>query len=837
MDARSMRAGEDMGMRNDRSISRGLSDYPGSADRTRRRVTGRVAILCALVASLASIGPALAAPRMVTPLPDGWRFYQGDPEGAETAVLDDAAWQSVSVPHDWAIAGPFDRDAKAAGENGFLPSGVAWYRKALTLTPQPGRRYFIEFDGIMERSGVWVNGHHIGHRPMGYVGQRYDLTRHLRADGRNIIAVRADTSAAPSSRWYTGSGIYRHVRLIETGDVHIPQGGAYVRTVSIGDDQAMIAIMTDVQNGSAAARDVTVEVVLTDPDGREVARTATPVASAAADRIAILPIEVAIPRPRRWDMADPALYRAAIRIVAADGTMLDNEDVRFGLREARFDPASGFWLNGRNMKLKGVALHHDGGAVGAAVPLAVWRQRLTALKAQGVNAVRTAHNVPSPEFLDLTDELGLIVMDELFDQWNVAKTPEDYHLFFGDWHKRDTIDMVRRDRNHPSIILWSAGNEIHDTAYPVQAKAALRSILDIVHAADPSRPVTMALFRPNVTKDYDNGLADMLDVVGQNYRENELIAANKQNPKRAIVGTENAHNRSNWVPVRDYAPFSGMFLWTGVDYLGEANRSGWPNIQSPSGLLDRTGQQKISGMERESWWSDRPVVHVVRNADPAASGPATDGAGGPNQPVLPTMIAVATPKPKVALFDDWTPEDRSPHDETIEVYSNCRQVEAFLNDRSLGTLPINQDAAPRRWTVRYVSGEVRALCRDPGVAGVADRLQTAGKPVRIALQPDAAIVGSTFDDMTYVRARIVDAKGVTVPSATHRLRFAVKGAGTLIATDNGSSVDHTPFPSPDRAAQNGLAVALVRGAGVGRLTISASADGLTPGTVDLRATQ
>lgn len=263
-----------------------------------------------------------------------------------------------------------------------------------------------------------------------------------------------------------------------------------------------------------------------------------------------------------------------------------------------------------------------------AVPLAVWRQRLTALKAQGVNAIRTAHNVPSPECLDLTDALGLIMMDELFDQWNVAKTPEDYHLLFGDWHKRDTLDMVRRDRNHPSIVLWSAGNEIHDTAYPVQAKAALRSILDIVHASDPSRPVTMALFRPNVTKDYDNGLADMLDVVGQNYRENELIAASRQNPKRSIVSTENAHNRSNWAPVRDYAPFSGMFLRTGIDYLGEANCSGWPNIQNPAGLLDRTGRQKISGMERESWWSDRRVVHVVRNADPAASGPATDGAGG-----------------------------------------------------------------------------------------------------------------------------------------------------------------------------------------------------------------
>nr|WP_314466977.1 glycoside hydrolase family 2 TIM barrel-domain containing protein [uncultured Novosphingobium sp.] len=803
----------------------------------RVRKTSSRAIFYALTTALASIGAAQAAPRAVTPLPDGWRFIQADPEGAETTTLDDSSWRVVSVPHDWAIAGPFDPNAKAAGENGFLPSGVGWYRRTLDLQPRPGRRYFMEFDGIMERSGVWVNGHHVGYRPMGYVSQRYDITRHLRTDGPNVIAARSDTSAAPSSRWYTGSGIYRHVRLIETDDVHIPQGGLYVRAAAIGDDQATIEATAEVQNDSPAAAGVKVELLLTDPDGHEVARTVTPATSIAAGRTSILPVRIALSRPRRWDTNDPALYRAAVRVLSADGTLLDNEDVRFGIREARFDPATGFWLNGRNFKLKGVALHHDGGAVGAAVPLAVWRQRLTTLKAEGVNAIRTAHNVPSPEFLDLADELGLIVMDELFDQWNVAKTPEDYHLFFGDWHKRDTLDMVRRDRNHPSIVLWSAGNEIHDTAYPVQAKAALRSILDIVHAADPSRPVTMALFRPNVTKDYDNGLADMLDVVGQNYRENELIAASKQNPKRSIVGTENAHNRSNWVPVRDYAPFSGMFLWTGVDYLGEANRSGWPNIQNPAGLLDRTGRQKISGMERESWWSDRPVVHVVRNADPAAAGPSTDGAGGPNQPVLPTMIAVATPKPKVALFDDWTPQDRTPHDETIEVYSNCRQVEAFLNGHSLGTLPINADASPRRWAVRYAPGEVRATCRDAGSAAVSDSLRTAGKPVRIALTPDTPTVGSTFDDMVYVRARVVDANGVTVPSAAQRLHFAVKGKGQLIATDNGSSVDHTPFPSPDRTAQDGLAVALVRGAGQGRFTVTATAEGLKGGSVDLSATE
>ncbi len=796
-----------------------------------------VSRLAMLIAGLAFSPGAGAADRTITPLSSDWRFVQGDPEGAERLATNLEGWSTVTVPHDWAIAGPVAEDAKAGGENGFFPTGIAWYRRNLDVTPVPNRRYFVEFDGIMERSGVWVNGHHVGYRPMGYVSLRYDITRHLRRDGPNVIAVRADTAAAPSSRWYTGSGIYRHVRLIETGDVHVPQGGAFVRTSSITAGAAMLSVSTEIHNSSTTPRGAMVEVVVTSPDGREAGRTRSLLTQVEADRTQLVTREIRLASPRRWNLNDPAMYRATIHILDDRGDVLDSETVRFGVREAVFRADTGFWLNGRNIKLKGVAVHHDGGAVGAAVPIAVWRQRLIALKALGVNAIRTAHNVPSPELLDLTDELGLLVMDEWFDQWNVAKTPEDYHLFFSDWHKRDTADMIRRDRNHPSIVLWSAGNEIHDTAYPVQAKAALRSILDIAHATDPTRPVTMGLFRPNVTGDYTNGLADMLDVVGQNYRETELAAAHRQDPRRRIVGTENGHNRINWLPVRDNPAYAGMFLWTGIDYLGEANRAGWPAISRYTGLLDRTGAAHVRGLERASWWSETRVIHVVRNAIPTAAGPATDGAGGPNQPVLPAMIAVATPQPPVALFDDWTPANAKPHAETIEVYSNCRQVEAFLNGRSLGTLPINANASPRRWAVTYVPGEVRAVCRDQGAGDISDRLRTAGTPVAIRLSSDTGTVGSDFDSMAYVRAQVVDAKGVTVPNAAQLLHFSVEGAGELIATDNGSVTDHRPFASPDRQPRDGNAVALVRGAGDGRFTVRVSADGLKPGTIALQARQ
>jgi beta-galactosidase len=772
-----------------------------------------------------------AADRHTTPLSDGWRFVQGDPEGAETANLDDSKWATVSVPHDWAIAGPFDVKARAGGAGAFLPTGVAWYRKTLDVKPAPGRRVFVELDGVMERSGVWINGRHLGYRPSGYVGLRYDVTDFLRADGPNILAVRADTSFAPSSRWYAGSGIYRKVRLIETGDLHVEQGGAFVSTPTIAKDRAVAKVSVEVTNSGAADARAGLEIVVSGPDGKVVARQSVASVAVGVARTETLSAEVAIPSPRLWDLATPDLYQASVRVVGADGQTTDTETIPFGIRDARFEAETGFWLNGKNLKLKGVALHADGGALGAAVPLAIWRQRFTALKALGVNAIRTAHNPPSAEFLDLADQMGFVVMDETFDQWNVAKTPGDYHLFFGDWHKRDARDMLRRDRNHPSVVLWSAGNEIHDTAYPVQAKAALKSLLDVMHAADPTRPVTMALFRPNVTGDYDNGLADMLDVVGQNYRENELTAAHEAKRSRKIVGTENSKTRGSWVAVRDYAPYAGMFLWTGVDYLGEADRSGWPNIDNPSGLLDRTGAVKTVGLQRAGWWAEQPVVHVVRNAAPAAPPPSNDGAGP--APALPTMIAVATPPPRSEILDDWTPADLSPHPETIEVYSNCASVEVTLNGKAVGAKPLPADGSPRQWSVTFAPGEVVASC---GGSGPRDTLRTAGKPVRLVLTTDDKAVGSSFDDLAVVRAQVVDARGVVVTSSDAAIRFSVSGQGRFVAADNGAPTDHTPFASPTRQAFRGRAVAFVRGTGQdGAVTVQASAPGLKPATLTLSA--
>ncbi len=440
----------------------------------------------------------------------------------------------------------------------------------------------------MERSGVWINGHHVGHRPNGYASFRYEITPHLKTDGsENILAVRSDTSSQPASRWYAGSGIYRHVRLITLGDVHADTWATTVRVGRLDAAAASLSIASSITNQGKAPVEGRLEAVIQGPDGRALATfTGAPIALLAG-RSTPLSITGTLTKPRCWDIDDPALHSALVRVRGTDGAILYEERVSFGIRDARFEAASGFWLNGRNIKLKGVAIHADGGPFGMAVPLAVYERRLKGLQALGVNAIRTAHHPFSPEFLDLCDRLGLIVMNEAFDMWTVAKNSQDYHLFFTDWSSIDARDFVRRDRNHPSVVIWSIGNEIHDTPYPLVAQSVIKRLTSIFHQEDPTRPVTMALFRPNTTHDYDNGTADLLDVVGQNYRETELAKAHADKPSRKIIGTENSKNRASWLVVRDDPAYAGMFLWTGVDYLGEADRAGWPAISNPAGLVDR----------------------------------------------------------------------------------------------------------------------------------------------------------------------------------------------------------------------------------------------------------
>ena len=665
----------------------------------------------------------------------------------------------MDVPHDWSIAGPFDPANTTGRRGGLSPLRRGWYRKRFGLGPLGRRRVFVEFDGVMANSDVWMNGVHLGHRPYGYVGFAYELTAQFAAGpAANVLAVRVDDSGQPASRWYTGAGIYRHVRLVVVNPVHIERDSTFVSVPEISAGRAVVHVRTTVVNQSAEAAPVSLRVRLTGPRGGELAggggrprkglsrpgapRTSRPTLSCPT-RSAGTSRAPSSTRPRSgWGAA------AGLSTAAA---------VAFGIREARFDAATGFWLNGRNLKIKGVCVHGDGSAFGAAVPLGVWERRLAALGRLGVNAIRTAHNPPDPGFLDLCDRMGFLVMDEMFDCWTVAKNPYDYHLYFNEWSGTDTRDTVRRDRNHPCVVLWSAGNEIHDRPQAEKSKRILSGLVRVFHENDPSRPVTQALFRPNVSHDYDDGLADLLDVIGTNYRNSELLAAHAARPERKIIGTEMGQALEVWRFLRDNPPLSGQFLWVGIDYLGESPR--WPYIGGggdQSGLLDRTGSPRPSAYQRKSWWSASPMVHIARRVAPDAAPPADPGDGNAPRRRAP------------ALFSDWTPSALAPHDEQVEAYANVERVELLLNGRSLGAKPCDPGGEPCQWRVPFEPGVLRAVGYAGGRVVASHELRTAGAPARIALEAEAGELAPGWDNTDYVRATVVDSQGTRVPGGGAR---------------------------------------------------------------------
>jgi beta-galactosidase len=814
------------------------------------------------------------SPRTTAPFTTGWRFLQSDAPGAQDPAFNDASWAPVTLPHDWAIAGEVKEDAPTRGAGAFKPAGIGWYRKTFTVpdadaAPTAPRRTFVVFDGVMANSDVYLNGALLGHRPYGYVSFVYELTPHLHA-GPNVLAVRVDNSQQPASRWYPGAGINRQVRLITTGDAHIVPWGTVVSTPNVSAASANVHVVATVTNESAAPAHLTLRVRLTGPTGAPVTTkdiVSTQPLDVSPGATADLDLDTQVPHPDRWDIAHGAIYTAHATLLK-DNQPIDAEDVPFGIREFHFDPNQGFFLNGVHHKIFGVAMHTDDGALGTAVPLAAWQRRFEILRTLGVNAIRTSHNPPAPEFLALADRMGFLVMDEMFDCWTVAKNPYDYHLYFRDWYLRDTTDTVMRDRNHPSIILWSAGNEIHDTPNPAVAIPILTNLVKTFHQYDPTRPVTEALFRPNASHDYEDGLADLLDVIGQNYRPDEILAAHAQKPTRSIVGTENTHELSQWVPVRDHPEYSGEFLWAGIDYLGESGS--WPTIGSGSGLILSTGMLHGRAYQRQSWWSTTPMVAVVRRVaqaraaaiDPGyanattmnqaadavpAQRPATPAAGAPGAQRPPRTAAAGPPRFGDPLLADWTPKDLTPHTENLEVYTNAQEVELFLNGKSLGTQKLHPDASPIPYAVPFEPGTLKAVARTSGKVVATQVLKTAGPPARLQLTTQldpyrltpaiaAAPLTPTFDDVRYLTATLVDADGTPIPDSATLVHFTVTGPAALVAVDNGNMNSHEAFQGSERTLYNGNAFAILRAtASSGAITVTAAADGLPPATLHLTA--
>ena len=745
--------------------------------------------------------------RIINKFDNDWSFIQQDVPGAEKTEFDVSKWRKLNVPHDWSIEGTYDKTNLTARGGGYLPSGIGWYRKVFKLDESlAAKKVTVEFDGVMANSEVWINGFHLGKRPYGYISFHYDLSKHLHfGSGKtNVIAVKADNTVQPASRYYTGAGIYRHVRLVATDLVHLDDWGVFITTPDATAQKATVKVETSVSNESGKATQVILETSVVDENGK-VIKTTQARQNIEANKSAKIAQNIAVANPKLWNLETPTLYKTFTKVIVG-GKVIDDQINVFGIRSFHFDAATGFWLNGKNFKLKGACLHHDGGAVGAAVPLSVWEFRLNKLKEAGVNAIRTAHNPVAPEFLDLCDRMGFLVMDETFDTWTSAKNngEKGYNRFWKEWWEQDTKDMVLRDRNHRSIVIYSVGNEIHDDLNSPEGFKKYKDQQDLIHLLDPSRPVTMALFRPANSKVYTNGFAETMDVVGQNYRENELVALHNQKPNLKVIGTENTHVIQQYLALRDNPFMAGQFLWTGFDYLGEAD---WPQITNGQGLFDRIGSWKQQSLQRQSWWFDQPVVHIVRKEDNAGAGD---------------------------WINNWTPTDFDTYDDAkVAVYSNCDDVELFLNGKSLGSKPKPADDSPRLWDVTFEKGSIKAIGKNKGKEVSSEELKTAGPPARILLTVDKNKIGNHWDEVAFVMAKVYDEQGNICPNADHLIKFTITGPAVIDALDNGNIASHEMYKAQQRHAYRGVVMANIKGSGVGNIEIKATADGLEGGSIKL----
>ncbi len=590
-----------------------------------RNIKILTALYLVLMQSVSLISGQSSA-RTITCIDSEWRFTLGDPQNASAPGFDDRTWRLLDLPHDWSIEGTVNQDAPTLGSGGYLPAGTGWYRKHFTVSRNDLKLHHrIVFDGVYMNSDVWINGKHLGNYPFGYNSFWYNLNVYLKA-GENIIAVRVDNSKQPASRWYSGSGIYRHVWLIKTNPVHIPQWGIYITTPEITENNALVSFDVRIANSSASLQKVTVISYVTNNKGF--------ISTEAQSIFQIQPGQesksrniINIPSPELWSVENPLMYSLVTKVLV-NGKTIDEVITPFGIRTIRYDVDKGFFLNGKNLKMNGVCLHHDGGCVGAAVPIKVWERRLQVLKDMGCNAIRTSHNPVAPEFLDLCDRMGFLVMDEIFDEWKIGKVKFGYNIYFDQWAEKDVVSFIHRDRNHPSVVMWSAGNEIREQ--PAEGgEKVLQRMLDLFHAEDPTRPVTVGC--DNIAAD-DNParieFLELLDIVGYNYvdrwherRELFYSIDRHDHPEWKMVGTESVSIgglRGDYNFGRDTAWFNpsyntrmiraeqlwkfvavnpyviGDFMWTGIDYLGEAF---WPTKNASSGVID------LCGFPKEEYYS------------------------------------------------------------------------------------------------------------------------------------------------------------------------------------------------------------------------------------------
>lgn len=770
--------------------------------------------------------------------PDGSRL--DEPRAVENPAFDDSAWRNLSLPHDWGVEGPFRVDLE--GFTGKLPwRGIGWYRKRFTLPARDkGKRVFLDFDGAMANAEVYLNGTKVGERPYGYISFRVDLTPHLRPGAENVVAVRLNTEKL-GSRWYPGAGIYRHVRLVKTAPVHVAQWGVFVTTPRIGDASAAVSVEVSLENHRLFNVDggYAVELYELEADGsrgRCVAKAPKRSVLLGPARVTRDSVRLELENPRRWSLEQTNRHLARVTVYE-DGRACDVYDTPFGIREIRFTHDDGFHLNGKRVQLNGVCMHHDLGALGSAMNEAALRRQLRVLKSFGCNAIRTSHNPPAPELLTLADEMGFLVMDEAFDSWNYGKVKGDYGSLYKEWHVRDIEDLVCRDRNHPSVIMWSTGNEVHEQYDP--ACGVARHLTETVHRFDTTRPATFGASYPS--RSAVNGTELQVDVHGMNYAagvyggphfygeflnkpghehlsgyssesSSTMSSRGEYFPRRYHVSSYDLQE-PGWGGLPDwefaaldrYPGICGEFVWTGFDYLGEPT----PFNSDATVLLNHAAAMSAEELAKEK----AKLEELNRNRPPSRSSyfGIVDLCGFSKDRYYLYKSRWLPDTPLVHILPHWNFPDRVGKPTPVFVYTSGDEVELFLNGTSLGRKRKEALTYRLRWdSVAYSPGTLRAVAYKQGRQWAETRVETTGEPVALKLSADRPALRPDGQDLVFVRVAFVDKEGREVPLAEPLVKCSLRGRGRIVATDNGDPTCHIPFARTERPAFNGLFLAIVQ---------------------------
>jgi len=779
-----------------------------------------------------------------------WYFHEGDREGAHRKNFEHSSWQKVDLPHDWSIEGEYSRDRPVGRRGGFLPMGIGWYRKSFEWDPAwEGKKVKVHFDGIYMNSEVWINGHYLGKRPNGYVSFQYDLTPYL-TEGENVLAVKVDNSKVPSGRWYTGSGIYRHVWLKIHNPVHIPQWGVFVKTPKVSDDSATVHVQTDVVNGESGSRKLTLETHFVDPAGdirKKVRKVKT------VDSTARFEQSTVVKNPELWSPENPEVYRA-ISYVKRNGAIVDSLNTVFGIRRLEFSAEEGFKLNEEKTIIKGVSNHQDGGgAVGIAVPEDTRYRRLKMLKEMGCNAIRTAHHPFATEFYNMCDTMGILVLADAMDGWRHTKAKYDYGLYFEDWWKKDMTNFVRRTRNHPCVFMYCLGNEVRGYASNEQKMEDRKSLVSLFQALDGTRPVTQANIDNPAYLDVMgfNGNGEekgVLEEFHRNYHDMPAIGTEmthtlqtrgiyrtqtwyrgKDNPTYAHIDWHSYKSkvykvpdltdeeifpekdwrysssfdnhfirisvRDEWKRVKQLDFLMGDFRWTGFDYLGESRRKGgWPARTDNYGIIDLAGFPKDHYYLYQSLWTDEPMVHILPH---------------------------------------WTHPGKEGETIPVVAYTNAESAELFLNGESLGRKPMTNDLQIV-WKVPYQPGILKVNAYNKKEQVASDTVRTVGNPSQIRVEPDRKVIKANQRDLVHLKTTILDRKGTLVPNADDTVHFNIKGPARLLGVENGDILDVSPHTVQWRKAFKGKCLLVIQATNEkGTIVVEASANGLKSGQAEI----